>query len=116
MVNIEWKGIEELSIVVKNAGSQTDEVLSAVLKSKTGDLSGYIQEAAPVDTATLKQSVRSTFPSKLESRTSSNVDYQGYQEYGTRFQPGKPHVRPSLKKIQPEFEKAMNDAIRKLLR
>lgn len=114
MANIKWEGIEILSGVIKGAGSRVEDELSIVIKDNTTDLNETMQGLAPVDGGDLRRGIKSTFPSKLESKTTSNVEYQAYQEYGTRFQPGTPHVRPALKEVEPKFKSDLTKVMKGL--
>ncbi|MBF0747288.1 hypothetical protein IR073_06485 [Gemella sp. 19428wG2_WT2a] len=114
MAKIHWQGMEILSGVIKKANSRSEEEVSMVVKDTTSELNEKIQSKAPVDTATLKKGVTSRFVGKLESHTKSKVDYQGYQEYGTRFQSGKPHVRPALKEVEPKFKSDLTKVMKGL--
>jgi len=50
---------------------------------------------APVDTGALRDSIYAR-ASGFELEFGNAVDYGMYQEFGTRFQPGTPHIRPAL--------------------
>jgi hypothetical protein len=52
------------------------------------DLSGIERFSAEIDNTTTNWRGRDGY------RVFSNVEYAFFQEYGTRYQPGKPHVRP----------------------
>lgn len=58
-----------------------------------------IQTRAPVQTGRLRDSYRveiRSAPDGAVGHIGTDVDYAVDQEYGTRFQPGTPHVRPAL--------------------
>jgi len=46
-----------------------------------------------------------------ESHIHSAASYSGFQEFGTRYQPGKPFMRPMMQQIEPYF----TDQIRKVM-
>lgn len=50
---------------------------------------------APVDTGALRDSIYAR-ASGFELEFGNAVDYGAYQEFGTRFQAGTPHIRPAL--------------------
>ena len=41
------------------------------------------------------------------ARVKSEAEYAPYQEYGTRYQPGKPHIRPAYNKQKKRFVRDM---------
>lgn len=59
-----------------------------------------IQEWAPVLTSDLKRSYHHEDGAVSDTRAQvlvgTDVEYAPYQEFGTRYQPGTPHVRPAL--------------------
>lgn len=111
-MKIDWQGVEQLTMVIKGAGSKVREQSSRVVRNKTEKLKTRAQELAPKDTEFLKDHIKSSYPGDLEGRVKGESAYEGYQEYGTRFQEGTPHIRPALREIEPEFRKDMTDVMK----
>jgi hypothetical protein len=59
------------------------------------DMVDLAKELAPYDTGALRDSIYHRAVG-FELEFGNNVFYGLYQECGTRFQPGTPHIRPSL--------------------
>ena len=111
-MQIDWHGVEQLTMVIKGAGSRVREESGRVVKNKTEKLKKRSQEKAPKKTEFLKDHIKSSYPNDLEGHVKGESAYEGYQEYGTRFQPGTPHIRPALREIEPEFRKDMTDVMK----
>lgn len=111
-MKIDWHGVEELAVLIKGAGQRVYSESDKVVKNKTEKLKSRAQELAPKDTEFLKDNIKSSYPRPLEGHVKGEAAYDGYQEYGTRFQPGKPHIRPALREIEPEFKKDMTDVMK----
>jgi len=64
----------------------------------------------PVDTGTLKQSIRSGVVGNtiwVGAGFDETVDYAPYVEYGTRYWVGKPFLRPAVFETQAEVPKIL---------
>ena len=48
----------------------------------------------------------------MEAWITGSAAYTGYQEYGTRYMAGKPHFRPMLEQITPEFQRDMTNVMK----
>ena len=81
---------------------------------------------APVDTGRLRASIGSKTGegiyeinksgSQVVGRIGSKVVYASYQEYGTRFQSGKPYMRPAVERKGAEAVKKIEEGIDKVLK
>lgn len=69
------------------------------------DLVDEIQKRAPVDTGNLRDSyqIKEGNSAIGEVIVYTDVDYAPYQEFGTLFQPGTPHIRPALEIIKAKY-------------
>ena len=77
-----------------------------VVKKNGATLQTMAQQRAPVDTGFLKRNINLNFSLQSTMFTaivSSDAEYAPYQEYGTRFQPGTPHIRPAFYEVRPVF-------------
>lgn len=70
-----------------------------ITKRNGAEMQQKAQQLAPVDTGFLKRSINLNFENKIvtfSSVVSGNANYDAYQEYGTRYMPGTPHIRPAF--------------------
>ena len=111
-MSVEWHGAERLTMAIRGASQKAMEQSSQVIGNNTERVKASAKAKAPVDTGFLKNHITSSYPSRLEGRVKSEAAYSGYQEYGTRFQTGTPHIRPALQEIEPQFKQDMNNVLK----
>lgn len=111
-MSVEWHGAERLTMAISDSSRKVMEQSSQVIRNNTEKLKASAKAKAPVDTGFLKNHITSSYPNQLEGRVKSEAAYSGYQEYGTRFQTGTPHIRPALREIEPQFKQDMNDVLK----
>ena len=111
-MSVEWHGAERLTMAIRGASQKAMEQSSQVIRNNTERLKASAKAKAPVDTGFLKNHITSSYPDSLEGHVKSEAAYSGYQEYGTRFQTGTPHIRPALREIEPQFKKDMTDVLK----
>jgi hypothetical protein len=63
------------------------------------DMEDLVKSLAPVDTGRLRDSIYHR-AAGFDLEFGNDVEYGFYQEFGTRFQTGTPHIRPSLDAFQ----------------
>lgn len=81
MAQITIKGTKELQNLLKNVGTAPIE---RTIKKITVEVQGQAKGLAPVDTGTLRNSIRMNYDSnKKEGRVYTNNDYATYVEFGT---------------------------------
>ena len=114
--DIEWRGVEKLGVIVKKSGNYCEVKADMIVKNNTEKLKVKAKEKAPVDTHFLVDHITTRYPGKLEGRVIGEASYNGYVEYGTRYQPPKPHIRPALKVIERQFKKDMDDLMKGLFK
>lgn len=112
--NIKFKGIDSfvkgMDSLKVSSGNKTKDLV----KKYGSKLQQSEHTLAPVDTGFLKRSIRIEIEDEgLTAVITPEADYAAYQEYGTRFQPGTPFVRPSLNKVKPEFERELKKLVGK---
>lgn len=67
---------------------------------------------APVDTGFLKREIRLYIEdSGYTARMASEAEYAIFQELGTRYQSGTPHVRPAFRKQEEKFLQDVRRAV-----
>lgn len=111
-MSVEWHGAERLTMAIRGASQKAMEQSSQVIRNNTERLKASAKAKAPVDTGFLKNHITSSYPNRLEGHVKSEAAYSGYQEYGTRFQTGTPHIRPALQEIEPQFKQDMNNVLK----
>ncbi|WP_438467807.1 HK97-gp10 family putative phage morphogenesis protein [Streptococcus pluranimalium] len=110
-VDIEWRGLERLTATISNAHPKAVTQSLQVVKNMGEKGKSVSKRLAPVDTSFLKKSITTSYQG-MEAHIKSGASYAGYQEYGTRYQPGTPHIRPMLDEIEPEFQRLMADVMK----
>ena len=110
-VNIKWHGIEKLTMTISNAHPNAVKQSLEVLKNNGERGKAVAKRKAPVDTSFLKNHITTTYQG-MEAHIHAEASYSGYQEYGTRFQPGTPFMRPMIQEIQPLFQEDMTNVMK----
>ncbi|HFU3841860.1 TPA: HK97-gp10 family putative phage morphogenesis protein [Streptococcus suis] len=111
-MKIDWQGVEELTMVIKGSGSKVREQSEKVVKNNAELVQRFAKVYAPHDTGFLETQIKTSYPEALEAHIDAEAAYSGYQEYGTRFQPGKPFMRPALKVVEPKFKQDMTNVMK----
>lgn len=103
MADIEWHGLEELTINLGRASNRQKQLIQASLMNNTEEMKNLAVSKAPEDTGFLKSQITTSY-APLEGTVIDGANYAGYQEYGTRFQSGTPHMRPAFEVQSKKFE------------
>ncbi|MBG9981746.1 HK97 gp10 family phage protein [Aerococcaceae bacterium DSM 111020] len=106
--DIEWIGKDELGDLLQKAIDQSEENVDKVIKNNGEKLQARAKVHAPKRTRFLMNSINAEH-SHLQSEITSQASYAIYQEYGTRFQPGKAHIRPAFHETIPGLERDIKD-------
>ena len=77
-------------------------MISSIIRKNGAQMQEKAMRFAPVDTGHLKRSITLQVTNK-KAEVESTADYAIYQEYGTRYQPGTPHIRPAYMAQKPIF-------------
>lgn len=92
--SFEIRGTGDLVRKLKRNANLND--VKNVVRVNGSEMQRSAQRYAPVDTGNLKRAITLTATDNgFAIKVSSTADYAPFQEYGTRYQPGKPHIRPS---------------------
>jgi len=121
-LTIEVEGLDELQEALEKLGADWKQYAGPALGHGLAAIVTDARKEAPVDTGRLRASIGSeilrTAGSEIVGRVGSNIDYASYQEFGTRYQSGKPFLRPALEKNRDRvvklFEKGIDEALRRL--
>jgi len=105
------KGIEALQKKLKD--NMTLDDVRNVVRLNGAEMQTKAQRNAPVDTGFLKREISLAITdSGMSAKVTGEADYDPYQEYGTRFMEGTPHIRPSYKEQKEQFKKDMSKLVR----
>lgn len=108
-MRVDIKGVAELHAALVKGASVVQDLEKTIVKNGS-EMQQSAMRYAPVDTGFLKRNVTLGGDS-LTAEVESTADYAPYQEYGTRYQPGTPHIRPAFEKQKPIFEKDIKDVV-----
>lgn len=92
-----------ISNIKKLEASVLDRLHNAVEKAALG-VEREAKILAPIDTSRLQRSItaeESTNP--LEYTVGTNVEYAGFQEFGTRKMAAHPYLQPAAEKVSKEY-------------
>lgn len=110
---IKWIGAKELQGAFANLAEKSDRELEKVLQTHGANLQQAEMRDVPVDTGFLKRSITLTMDEQEKAAiVEPTADYAAYVEYGTRFAPAQPYVRPNYDQ---EMEAFISD-LKKLAR
>lgn len=115
-VDIQWNGLDELGAVMQRALQQSETQVGQVIYNNTEQMGKKARDFAPTDTYFLQNSIESRRISQLTGEVESGAGYAGFQEWGTRYQPGTPHVRPAFDAQVPILESQIRDVARGLFK
>ena len=111
-MKIDWHGTEKLTMLIQGADPKVREQSGKVVKNNAELVQRFAKVYAPYDTGFLKSQIKTSYPEALEAHIDAEAAYSGYQEYGTRFQSGKPFMRPALKVVEPKFKHDMTNVMK----
>lgn len=111
-MSVEWHGAERLMMAIRGSSRKVMEQSGKVVKNNAELVQRFAKVYAPRDTGFLESQIKTSYPEALEAHIDAEAAYSGYQEYGTRFQTGKPFMRPALKVVEPKFKQDMTDVLK----
>lgn len=84
-----------------------------VVRKNGSEMQKKAQKNAPVDTGHLMRSIDLEITDGgMTAEVESTAEYAGYQEYGTRFMKGKPHIRPAFDEQKGKFKSDLGKLVR----
>lgn len=114
------EGLDELEKALANYSGNWKKIAGRALGPGMAVLVSDARREAPVDTGRLRSSIGSEIVmgsgSEIIGKVGSKVEYASYQEYGTRYQKGKPYLRPAVEKNRNRLVKLFEDGIARALR
>jgi HK97 gp10 family phage protein len=100
------KGVDQLVGKLKRNANLND--VKNIVKMNGSEMQRKAKRFAPVDTGNLERNIQLYIENNgFTAKTVSEAEYAGYQEYGTRYQPGTPHIRPAFHQQKRQFVKDM---------
>ena len=111
-MSVEWHGAERLTMAIRGSSQKVIQQSGKVVKNNAELVQRFAKVYAPRDTGFLESQINTSYPQALEAHINAEAAYSGYQEYGTRFQTGKPFMRPALKVVEPKFKQDMTDVLK----
>lgn len=119
-ITLKVEGLEELQKALQKFPKEWQKIARQSLGPGMALLESGAKKEAPVDTSRLMTSIGSEIVrgpgSEIIGKVGSNVEYASFQEYGTRYQPGKPYLRPTLKRYKDRVVKMFEQGIAKALK
>ena len=87
-------------------------VKSAVKKNGSA-MQKNAQKEAPIDSGHLHDVIfLEITDGGMTAEVESTAEYAAYQEYGTRFMKGKPHIRPAFEEQKEKFKADLKELVR----
>lgn len=103
MASVSWKGMDQLQNLMQEKAKLN--AVKKLVKLNGSELQQKAMQRVPVDTGTLKRSIRLDMEADgLRARVTANTEYAAYVEWGTRFMTARPYMRPSEREQQAQFE------------
>lgn len=109
-VTMRWKVLEnKLPPIIKGMETQARQIVAKAAL----DIQAHAQQAVPVDTGTLKNSIRATqvggnaASGSISWRVVVGADYGMYVEWGTVHTAARPFLGPAVNAVRPTFLAAM---------
>lgn len=104
-------GIDKLMAKLKK--NVTLEDVKRVVKMNGSEMQQKAQRFAPVDTGTLKRNILLEIEQwGTEAKVTSGAEYAPYQEWGTRYMSGTPHIRPAYHIQSAKFKADMQRLVK----
>jgi HK97 gp10 family phage protein len=100
-------------VVVKNnlprIESQIAKALSDLIRRTAFAIEARAKQLCPVDTGRLRNSITTDITGPGSATVGTNVVYAPFQEFGTRFQKGKPFLTPAFDEENKNFQKRVTE-------
>lgn len=90
------------ALIKKLKKNATLDDVKNTIKNNTSEMHETAQRNAPVATGDLREDIKIKVED-FEGRVASTIEYAPYQEWGTRFQEGTPHVGPAFHQQKQRF-------------
>lgn len=94
--------------------SRLEKTLSNLVRKTLFSIEARTKANAPVDKGILRNSYQVQMEGPTKGSVGTNIEYGPYQEFGTRFQKGTPHLTPAADTEKAKFEKELRNIERSL--
>lgn len=111
-VTINLAGVNELQKRLKRLNINAAKEVSQVTKKAVLNIERKAKKYAPVDTGRLRSSI-TPYVKDTEGEVSTNVEYALNVEIGTANQKAQPYMAPAANEIKPEYQREVNEALKK---
>lgn len=93
------------SVLAKLDKLADKNAVARIVAQNGAELQQKAQRKSPVDTGTLRRSIRLDIEDGgMTAEVSANTEYAAYVEYGTRFMAAQPFLRPALAEQAEQFK------------
>lgn len=87
--------------------------VKTVVKKNGAEMQKKAKKEAPVDIGHLQGMIMLEITDGgMTAEVESTAEYAAYQEYGTRFMKGKPHIRPAFDEQKGKFKSDLGKLVR----
>lgn len=87
--------------------------VKATVKKNGAEMQKKAQKEAPIDSGHLHDVIfLEITDGGMTAEVESTAEYAAYQEYGTRFMKGKPHIRPAFDEQKGKFKSDLGKLVR----
>ena len=105
-MKVRFNGVNELKIALKEKADMN--AVKRVVKQNGAEMQAAAQRNAPVDTGTLKRSIRLEIADGgLTAKVEATAEYAPYVEWGTRHMDARPYVKPAFHVQKEQFKRDM---------
>lgn len=119
MFTVKIEGVKELQSKFKALDNELQTVLSQAVSAGAAVVDRDAKIRCPVDTGTLRRSIRemkqNKSPGRIESQVGTDIEYAHAVEFGTDRQRAQPYLRPALDENTQEIQAAFETRLRQLL-
>lgn len=107
--DVSWEVIfDNMPKVISQMAPKAD----AIVAKAALDIEAGAKVRAPVDTGTLRASIRAERKGQAHWEVVVGVSYGIYPEYGTRYMAARPYLRPAVAAVAVSFRQAMRKVAR----
>ncbi|CAJ2232163.1 HK97-gp10 family putative phage morphogenesis protein [Fructilactobacillus sanfranciscensis] len=101
-MTVKFVGLNELKVGLKKRTNLSN--VAQIVKRNGTQMQDSAQRNAPVRTGFLRRNIHLNYSDGgMTAKVTSDASYAPYQEWGTRFMAGTPHVGPAYKVQKPIF-------------
>ena len=99
-----------------NKTETVEKDVSKLIKNTLHNIERDAKKSCPVDTGRLRGSITTNIISTYSGEVGTNVEYDGWVEYGTRYQSAQPYFEPAVEKNEDKFNEELDKIIEELIK